>query len=124
MEKEWTERNWGRYRVIEEFGKEFKVKEIEVNPQSKLSMQRHQYRNEYWMVIEGNATIYTLWPDNDGNEQVVQRGSAIWPAQTTATINKGEWHQLTNDTDEPLRILEVQYGETCIEEDIERITIL
>ena len=59
MEKEWTERNWGRYRVIEEFGKEFKVKEIEVNPQSKLSMQRHQYRNEYWMVIEGNATIYT-----------------------------------------------------------------
>jgi hypothetical protein len=41
MEKEWTERNWGRYRVVEEFGKEFKIKELVVNPQSKLSMQRH-----------------------------------------------------------------------------------
>ena len=56
--------------------------------------------------------------------QFIPRGSAFWPAQTTATINKGEWHQLTNGSDELLRILEVQYGETCIEEDIERITIL
>lgn len=124
MEINWTERNWGRYRVVEEFGREFKVKELVVNPHSKLSMQRHQYRSEYWMVIEGYASIYTMWPDKDGNDQVVRRGEAVWPKLTTATINKNEWHQLCNDTDEPLRILEVQYGETCIEEDIERITIL
>ena len=124
MEINWTERNWGRYRVVEEFGKEFKVKELVVNPHSKLSMQRHQYRSEYWMVIEGHAKIYTMWPDNNGDHQVVQRGEAIWPKLTTATINKNEWHQLCNDTDEPLRILEVQYGEICIEEDIERMTLL
>lgn len=124
MEKHWVEREWGKYRVVEELSKEFKVKELIVNPHSKLSMQRHQFRSEYWMVMEGHAKIYTMWPDNNGDQQVVQRGEAIWPKLTTATINKNEWHQLCNDSDEPLRILEVQYGETCIEEDIERITIL
>jgi mannose-6-phosphate isomerase-like protein (cupin superfamily) len=32
----------------------------------------------------------------------------------------GEWHQLTNPHDEPVRIIEVQYGSSCVEEDIER----
>ena len=32
----------------------------------------------------------------------------------------GEWHQLVNGTQEPLKVIEIQYGENCIEEDIER----
>jgi mannose-6-phosphate isomerase-like protein (cupin superfamily) len=35
-------------------------------------------------------------------------------------IPLGEWHQLTNPYDEPCRIVEIQYGDACIEEDIER----
>jgi mannose-6-phosphate isomerase-like protein (cupin superfamily) len=31
-----------------------------------------------------------------------------------------EWHQLTNPFEVPCKIVEIQYGEQCIEEDIER----
>ena len=30
------------------------------------------------------------------------------------------WHQLTNAYDVPLKVVEIQYGEQCVEEDIER----
>ena len=119
-----VERSWGYYRVIEELGPNFKVKEIVVNPNSKLSMQRHQYRNEYWLVMEGQATIYTMWPDENGIEQIVQRGQAYWPKFSNASISINEWHQLSNETDSILRIVEIQYGEKCVEEDIERKPLL
>jgi mannose-6-phosphate isomerase-like protein (cupin superfamily) len=31
-----------------------------------------------------------------------------------------EWHQLTNPYSYPVKIVEIQYGEACEEEDIER----
>ena len=118
MEDNITQRSWGYYKVIEEFGSNFKVKEIVVNPHSKLSMQRHKYRSEFWMVTEGVAKIYTI---HNGN--VVLRGHAHWPKFAGATISVDEWHQLSNETDELLKILEIQYGEKCEEEDIERISL-
>ena len=35
-------------------------------------------------------------------------------------IEKGTWHRGFNETDTICSILEVQYGEDCVEEDIER----
>jgi len=35
-------------------------------------------------------------------------------------IPKGEWHQLTNEEHVPLKILEIQYGSDCSEDDIHR----
>ena len=35
-------------------------------------------------------------------------------------INRNEWHQLVNKTDNPLKVIEIQFGEQCVEEDIER----
>ena len=35
-------------------------------------------------------------------------------------INRNEWHQLCNETDQPLKLIEIQFGEDCVEEDIER----
>ena len=32
-----------------------------------------------------------------------------------------EWHQITNPYDEPCHIIEIQYGEAVVEEDIERV---
>ena len=31
------------------------------------------------------------------------------------------WHQIINTFNEPVHIIEIQYGDECIEEDIERI---
>ena len=33
---------------------------------------------------------------------------------------KFSWHQLVNETKKPLIVIEIQYGNRCIEEDIER----
>ena len=56
---------WGYYRVIHEYDKHTKVKELAVPPGGKLSMQRHDKRSEHWFVAEGTATVYTLNPATD-----------------------------------------------------------
>ena len=35
-------------------------------------------------------------------------------------ILKEQWHMLANETGKPLKVVEIQYGENCVEEDIER----
>jgi len=32
-----------------------------------------------------------------------------------------EWHQLVNEENTPLKVIEIQFGDDCIEDDIERI---
>ena len=109
-----TQRPWGYYRVLHQDGAEIKVKELTVNPGCSLSMQRHQYRHEHWFVTEGTATINTL----DADDNTVMKNFVMKNMQTY--IGRKEWHQLVNKTDTPLKVIEIQFGEQCIEEDIER----
>jgi mannose-6-phosphate isomerase-like protein (cupin superfamily) len=109
-----TERQWGYYRVLHEDGPHLKLKELTVDPGKKLSMQKHQYRNEHWFVTEGTAIVNTL--DEDGN--VKMRNFVMQNMQIY--ISRNEWHQLVNEKDTPLKVIEIQFGEKCIEEDIER----
>jgi mannose-6-phosphate isomerase-like protein (cupin superfamily) len=103
-----TIRPWGYYRVLHTIGNNVKVKELTVDPGKTLSMQRHNYRSELWFVAEGLA----------GNNW--DFGGKKIKLYKTETINPNEWHQLHNPTDKPLRVIEIQYGEVCTEEDIER----
>jgi mannose-6-phosphate isomerase-like protein (cupin superfamily) len=109
-----TQRPWGYYRVLHQDGAEIKVKELTVDPGSSLSMQRHRYRYEHWFVTEGTATINTL----DADENTVMKNFVMKNMQTY--IGREEWHQLVNKTDTPLKVIEIQFGEQCSEEDIER----
>lgn len=109
-----TIRSWGHYRVLYENGIETKVKELVVDPGQQLSMQRHQHRTELWFVAEGTASIFTL--DEDGDRKFVAN---VQPHQNHM-IFQHRWHQLANHTDRPLKIVEIQYGDRCEEEDIER----
>jgi len=109
-----TERAWGYYRVLHQAGAEVKVKELTVEPGKSLSMQRHHDRAEHWFVSEGTATVYTINRKSDA-ELLGQFGR-----HQHIHINCQEWHQLCNETDQPLRVVEIQYGEQCVEEDIER----
>ena len=106
-----TIRNWGWYRVLDD-KPGYKVKELVIEPGKSLSMQRHTHRAEHWYVLKGKCLIKTEW-DNRSEKQTVN-------ANGTYTIDKTVWHQGCNDTKEPCHILEVQYGDKCIEEDIER----
>jgi cytidyltransferase-like protein len=108
-----TERQWGYYRVLHEVPG-MKVKELTVEPGKSLSMQRHNLRAEYWIVSEGRAVVNSMMP-----------GGYSLPATELAKheeykVPVNEWHQLTNPYEEPVKVVEIQYGEQCIEEDIER----
>lgn len=103
-----TERPWGYYRVLHTIGNSVKVKELTVNPGASLSLQRHKHRSEIWFVGEGEAGL--RW--DFGGTKIKQYKQEI--------IHANEWHQLHNPTDKPLRVIEIQYGEDCVEEDIER----
>jgi cytidyltransferase-like protein len=109
-----TERAWGYYRVLHEDGAEVKVKELTVEPGKFLSMQRHKDRSEHWFVSQGTASVYTINTSTD-TELV-----GTFDRFQHIHIPKNQWHQLINETDQPLKLVEIQYGERCIEEDIER----
>lgn len=103
-----TERVWGHYRVLYEV-EGTKVKELTVMPGQSLSMQRHQYRSEYWHIAEGSAVVRSP----TAMKHVLNTHDNI-------QIPVGHWHQLINSSDQPCRIIEIQFGKKCIEEDIER----
>lgn len=115
--REWkqpkTLREWGYYRILHDV-QGCKVKELTVEPGKSLSMQRHFKRHEFWHVTEGKCVLdmrmpsgYTLPPMELSTNSQVQ-------------IPQGDWHQLSNPYKVPCRIVEIQYGDECIEEDIER----
>lgn len=109
-----TERPWGYYRVLHENSKEVKLKELTVDPGKSLSMQRHKDRAEHWFVSEGTATVYTV------NRSTDTELLGEYKKFDHIHIRKTEWHQLCNETEQPLKIIEIQYGDQCVEEDIER----
>ena len=112
MEK--TDRIWGHYTVLHENGPSVKLKELVVDPGKSLSMQKHDQRSELWFVSEGSATLYTMkFKGKFELDGVYEKFSVI-------RIPVGKWHQLRNETDLPLKIIEIQYGDTCVEEDILR----
>ena len=108
-----TDRDWGHYRVLHEVPGT-KVKELTVMPGQRLSMQRHHDRAEHWHVAEGVATVYTI--NRKSDQELLGELTQFQHIH----IAREEWHQLCNQTDQPLRVVEIQYGVNCIEEDIER----
>ena len=109
-----TSRAWGYYRVLHEVGASTKLKELTVAPKTCLSMQRHDQRAEFWFVAEGEATVYTLDSSTDRDIK------CSMTVHESCWISVNEWHQLCNETDQPLKLIEIQYGENCVEEDIQR----
>jgi D-beta-D-heptose 7-phosphate kinase/D-beta-D-heptose 1-phosphate adenosyltransferase len=110
-----TERKWGYYRVIHEYGNNVKVKELTVDPGKTLSMQKHKERAEHWFVAKGEATVYTI--DTQSTDYELH---GKYKEHQSLHISRQQWHMLANETDKPLQVVEIQYGTNCIEEDIER----
>lgn len=100
-------RPWGSYDSID-FGENYQVKRISVKPGAKLSLQKHKYRAEHWVVVRGEATVHL-----DGDEQTLKTNDSIY-------IPLGSIHSLANNTNEILDLIEVQSGSYLGEDDIER----
>ncbi len=100
-------RPWGWYDIIDEGGC-FKVKRIQVNPGASLSLQKHHYRAEHWVVVSGTAEVTC------GDKKLLLNEN-----QSTY-IPQGQVHRLANPSSIPLEIIEVQSGGYLGEDDIVR----
>ena len=106
-----TKRKWGHYKVFDE-REGVKVKELVIAPKSSLSDQKHFKRSEHWYILEGSCTIYL---EEDGKNSEVKMN-----VHDSLIIKQGTWHKAVNLSNFKCSILEVQYGDACVEEDIER----
>jgi mannose-6-phosphate isomerase-like protein (cupin superfamily) len=100
-------RPWGSFQTIEE-GDGYKVKRLMVNPGSRLSLQRHRYRAEHWVVVAGTPRVIV----GTRVRQLVARG--------TVSVPRGAWHRIENPGETPVVIIEVQHGPYLGEDDIIR----
>jgi len=106
-----TERPWGFWSVLKDEGT-VKVKELVIRPRSSLSNQRHTYRNEKWYIVSGTISLII--------ENETKYSIETFSENDSVLIKKNTWHKATNIGEEDCHVIEIQYGDKCIEEDIER----
>ena len=108
-EREYDERPWGNYTVLDDDAPDHKVKRIVVHPGKRLSYQRHAQRAEHWFIVSGTAKV-TL----DGTDIELGPGQAI-------DIPRGGAHRIANEGEADLVFIEVQHGTYFGEDDIVRL---
>ncbi|HUO49012.1 MAG TPA: phosphomannose isomerase type II C-terminal cupin domain [Acidimicrobiales bacterium] len=108
-EREYDERPWGNYTVLDDEAPDHKIKRIVVHPGKRLSYQRHAQRAEHWFVVSGSAKV-TL----DGREVVLGPGESI-------DIPRQGAHRIANEGEADLVFIEVQHGSYFGEDDIVRL---
>ena len=106
---EQTQRVWGYYEVLSKISDNIKIKRLVVYPGKSLSYQKHNHRDEFWIVEKGTASI------------LLEGQSFTLNEKESLKIPFDTWHQIQNLTSESVVIFEVQHGDMCIEEDIIRI---
>lgn len=100
-------RPWGFWKdLLVEDG--FRVKYLVVQPGHRLSLQKHQFRREHWVVVSGEGEARV-----EGESIVLMSGSVV-------TIDQGAQHRLINHGHTPLVVIETQIGAICDETDIIR----
>lgn len=102
------DRPWGRFDSLDR-GQNHQVKRIRVDPGGQLSLQYHHHRAEHWIVVAGKAQV-----------TIGKRVMTLGPCEQ-AFIPQGEVHRLENPGDEPVELIEVQYGDYFGEDDIVRL---
>jgi mannose-1-phosphate guanylyltransferase/mannose-6-phosphate isomerase len=101
-------RPWGAYQVLDG-GDQFQVKRITVHPNGQLSLQKHHYRSEHWVVVSGFAQV-----------TVGDKTGRLGPNEHVH-IPLGAVHRLENFGNVPVQLIEVQSGSYFGEDDIVRL---
>lgn len=102
-----VKRPWGGFQTIEE-GPGYKVKRLVVEPGQRLSLQRHRFRAESWVVVSGAPRVIV-----SGRARRVRAREAV-------AVPTGAWHRIENNGAKPVVIIEVQHGPYLGEDDIVR----
>lgn len=101
-------RPWGSWEVLD-VGAGYIVKRLIVTPGGTLSLQRHQFRDEHWVIVGGSVFI-TI---NDDVSEYHYNDSVFMP--------RGTIHRAENRSGKDAVIIEVQTGDALREDDIERL---
>ena len=110
------ERVWGKFFNLFE-DEQVKVKELIIDSKKGMSLQKHFKRNEIWLVSSGQCIVnYSESSPTTTKEIHLKKHDSL-------TINIGDWHQITNPFNETCKIIEIQYGEQTVEDDIERFKL-
>ncbi|MFI5034628.1 MAG: phosphomannose isomerase type II C-terminal cupin domain [Acidimicrobiales bacterium] len=107
--REFDERPWGSFTVLDDEMFDHKVKRIVVDPGKRLSYQFHDRRAEHWFVVNGHATVVL-----DGREVELGPGDSL-------DIALGQAHRCENRGTTPVVFIEVQHGTYFGEDDIVRL---
>ncbi|MDR1495099.1 MAG: phosphomannose isomerase type II C-terminal cupin domain [Rickettsiales bacterium] len=102
-----VQRPWGTFELILET-ENYVVKRLVVYPDSMLSLQSHNHRNEHWVVVEGEGII------------TVREEKFLKKRDEQVYIPKGAKHRAANVKQENLVLIEVQTGDLLSEDDIVR----
>ncbi len=100
-------RPWGYYVNLFE-GKNFLIKELTVNSKSSISLQKHNYRSEHWMVTKGKPKI------------TLNKKKFFKKVNDSIFIPVGSIHRIENLFKIPVKIMEAQTGPILKETDIIR----
>ena len=100
---------WGFHKLIID-NKAYKLKILSVNPQSQLSLQKHRFREEHWIVVKGQGEVII-----DEKKLEISVGDYIHIPISSA-------HSLKNTSQENMVVVEVQLGDILEESDIKRIS--
>lgn len=101
-------RPWGYYQVLSD-EHNYKCKKIVVYPGKRLSLQRHQHRDEHWFVLSGQAMVNV-----DDIKMPLAVGESV-------DISHEFVHRIENNRSENLVFIEIQTGDYFGEDDIERL---
>ena len=99
-------RPWGSYRILEK-GENYQIKILTINPKSRLSDQRHKHRGETWTPVNGILKV-----NLHGHVTPIAPGRSL-------SIERGAWHRLENQSNNPIQVIEIQYGTNFDENDVE-----
>ena len=100
-------RPWGGFETLEE-GAGYKVKRLVVEPGHRISLQRHRFRAEHWVIVAGAPRVV-----------IKGRVRRVKPP-ATVDVPRGAWHRIENLGRRPVVIIEVQHGPYLGEDDIVR----
>ena len=100
-------RPWGNYVPLVE-NDLWQVKRLEIKIGESISLQKHKYRSEHWVVVDGIADV-----EIDNNKSTLNLNESIF-------VPKGAKHRLSNKGDKNLVIIEIQIGDYLGEDDIIR----
>ena len=100
-------RPWGKYVNLFK-GKNFLVKELTVNSKSSISLQKHNFRSEHWMITKGKPMI------------TINKKKFYSKENESVFVPRGAIHRIKNNFKKPVKIIEVQTGPILKETDIIR----